>query len=252
MSRTIPVFACALVAAALVSAPRPPTLLVLEKGASSLDFYDDAGNRLGGVPVGRHPHEMVLSPDKRTVYTTDNGTMRIEQPGTGGNEVSIIDLPGRKRTGTISLGKFRRPHGIDIDPSTGHLAVTCELPDRLLILDPQSRTFIKTYDTKGKTSHMVTFGRGARWADVSNATSANVSAINLASGEVKLIATPKRPEGSVLSPDGTQLYVCNREGKAISIIDTDKQALAGTIATGNDPVRVGVTPDGKLLVYALN
>ncbi|MDQ6705952.1 MAG: hypothetical protein M3Z85_08295, partial [Acidobacteriota bacterium] len=57
------------VLAGFAFAPREPALLVLEKGASSLDFYDDSGNKLGGVSVGQHPHEMVLSADKRTVYT---------------------------------------------------------------------------------------------------------------------------------------------------------------------------------------
>src|SRR5712692_4853079 len=97
------------------------TLLVLQKAASSLAFYTPAGEKLGVAPVGRHPHEMVLSPDGRYLYCTDNGTMRIEQPGTGGNTVSIVDLRSRKKIGEISLGEYRRPHGIDIDRNTGRL-----------------------------------------------------------------------------------------------------------------------------------
>jgi hypothetical protein len=120
----------ALVIAAVSLQAQDAALLILHKGSSSLGFYTDDGKLLARVPVGAHPHEMVLSSDGRYVYTTDNGTMKIEQAGTGGNTVSIIDIPGRKKVGEISTGKFRRPHGIDLDRKTGNLLVSCELPDQ--------------------------------------------------------------------------------------------------------------------------
>lgn len=226
-------------------------LLILHKGGSSLGFYTPEGKMHTAVPVGQHPHEIVLSNDGRYAYTTDNGTMRIEQAGTGGNTVSIIDLEGRKKAGEISLGKFRRPHGLDIDRASGRLFVSCELPDQLLAVDPRTRSIVRAYDTKGKTAHMVALGPGAKFAYVSHSNSANVAAINLATGEVKLIATAARPEGSVLSKDGRTLYVVNREAASISLIDTAKNEVAGTIRTGQGPVRIALTPDGKQLVYAL-
>lgn len=226
-------------------------LLVLHKGGSSLGFYSQEGKLLTLVPVGKHPHEMLLSADGRFVYITDNGTMRIEEPGAGGNTVSIIDVAARKKIGEISLGKYHRPHGIDLDRRTGLLAVTCEFPDALLIVDPVKRTVVKVYETKGKTSHMVKFGPGGARAFVSNSTSNDVACILLASGEVRSIPTGERPEGSVLSQSGHELYVCNREGRTISVIDTAKQAVVAEIPTANGPVRIGLTPDGKRLVYAL-
>jgi YVTN family beta-propeller protein len=225
--------------------------LVLQKGASSLAFYTTGGELATAVPVGQHPHEMILSRDRRFLYTTDNGTMRIEHAGTGGNTVSVIDVPGKRRVAQISLGEFRRPHGIDLDPSTGRLAVSTELPNRLLIVDTEKRSIVRSYETKGKTSHMVKFGPGAKYAYVSNSSSANVAAVRLSDGEVTLIPTGTRPEGSVLSPSGNELYVCNRESASISIIDTARNTVTATIATGKGPVRIAVTPDGKKLVYAL-
>ncbi|HYZ82776.1 MAG TPA: hypothetical protein VE621_00155, partial [Bryobacteraceae bacterium] len=129
--------------------------------------------------------------------------------------------------------------------------VTTELPDQLLIIDPQQRKVVRTYETKGKTSHMVTLGPGAKYAYVSNSTSGNVSIVNLQTGEVKLVPTGNRPEGSGLSKDGREVFVCNREGESISVIDTKKNEVVGTIKTGKGPVRLAFTPDGKTLVYAL-
>jgi DNA-binding beta-propeller fold protein YncE len=115
-----------------------PLLLVLQKGSSSLGFYSLSGEKLSETAVGQHPHEMVLSADRRFLYCTDNGTMLIEQAGTGGNTVSIIDLKTRQRVGQIGLGKYRRPHGIDLDAKTGNLLISTELPDQLLLADPKS------------------------------------------------------------------------------------------------------------------
>src|ERR1043166_9005276 len=113
-------------------------LLVLQKGGSSLGYYSAMGEYLATVPVGPHPHEMVLSPDGRYLYCTDNGTMLIEQEGKGNNTISMVDVAARKRI-EISLGNFRRPHGIDLDDKTGNVLVTTELPDQLLIVDPRQR-----------------------------------------------------------------------------------------------------------------
>ncbi len=226
-------------------------LLVLHKAAGSLGFYSPEGKLLAEVAVGRHPHEMVVSPDGRLVYITDNGTMRIEDPGPGGNTISIVDLEARKKVGEIPLGEYHRPHGIDWDRATGRLLVSCEAPDRLLVVDPIARSVLKAYETQGKTAHMVAAGAGGRYAYVSNAGSHTIAVIELAGGRVRLIPTGERPEGSVRSPDGRRIYVVNREAQRIAVVDAENNRAAGEISVGRGPVRVGITPDGKTLVYAL-
>lgn len=228
-----------------------PVLLVLHKGESSLGFYTLEGALLARVPTGKHPHEMAVSADQRYVWITDNGTMRIEEPGAGGNTVSVVDVKARKRVAVISLGEFRRPHGIALHPGSGRIAVSTELPDRLLVIDAASRRIVRSLDTGGKTSHIVTWDREGRWAFVSNAGSGNVAAVNTDGAEIKLIPAGRRPEGSVLSPDGARLYVTNRESAEVTVIDAVRREAAGRIATGRGPVRIGITPDGRLLVYAL-
>jgi len=243
--------AAMLLLASLCLLAQEAVLLVLHKGGSSLGFYSSQGKLLTTVPVGKHPHEMILSADGRLLYITDNGTMRIEEAGAGGNTVSVVDVRARKKVGEISLGKYHRPHGIDLDAKSGLLAVSTENPDALLTVDPAKRAVVKVYDAKGKTSHMVRFGPGATHAFVSNSTSSDVAVVVLATGAVKNIPIGERPEGSVLSNDGRELYACSREGHKIYVIDTAKQAVVGEIATGRGPVRIGLTPDGKRLVYAL-
>ncbi len=244
-------FLVALAWAAFLRAGETPGLLVLHKAAGTLGFYSLEGRLLAQVEVGRHPHEMALSADGRLAYITDNGVMRIEDAGPGGNTVSVVDIGAQKKIGEISLGEFRRPHGIDLEPRSGRLLVTTENPDRLLLIDPLGRRVVRIYQTGGKTAHMVVWGADGRYAYVSNAGSGTVAAIELETGRVMLIGTGQRPEGSARSPDGKFIYVVNRESHRISVIDAARNQAVGELATGRGPVRVAVTPDGGTLVYAL-
>lgn len=227
-----------------------PVYFVLLKGASAVGYFSSEGKLLAQIPVGQHPHEAVFSSDGRLAYTADNGTMRIEHAGKGGNSLSIIDVHSRRKIGDISLGEFYRPHGIDFDPKTNRLVVSTELPDRLLLVDPVKKTVLRKYDTKGKTPHMVTLGPDGKWAYVSHAGGDTVAAVNLDSSDVKLMQVGTRPEGSVLSRDGKELYVTVRDAASISVIDTAKQQPIAHIPTCKGPVRAALSPDGATLVYA--
>lgn len=225
-------------------------LAILLKGASAMAFYTPQGKEIARTAVRSHPHEMVFSADGRFLYTTDNGTMRIEQEGTGGNFVSIIDVKARKKVGEIDLGQYRRPHGIDIDRATGKLAVTTELPDKLLWIDTRTKKIERTFSTGGKTPHMVVLGPGAKHAYISHSNSGNVTVVDLASGAIKSLTTGTRPEGSVLSADGKRVYVVNRESAKVTVIDTTTQSIVGAIPSAKGPVRIARTPDGKQVIFA--
>lgn len=231
--------------------PEKAALAVVEKIAGEVGFYSAAGKRLAGVKVGTHPHEIVLSPDQRHLYVSDNGILWMTEPGEGGNTLSVIDLQQRRRSGVISLGAYRRPHGMDLDAKSGRLVVTIENPDGLLLVDPVKRQVLRKYEVQGADPHMVLFGPGAQWAYVSNTASSAVAAVHLESGRVKLIPTGARPQGAVLSRDGKLLYVTCSDGNSISIIDTGKNEPVGVIATGKGPGRVALAPDGATLVYNL-
>jgi YVTN family beta-propeller protein len=227
------------------------TLAVVEKVSGSVGFYSAAGERLADVSVSTHPHEIVLSPDKRLLYVTDNGVLWMTNAGEGGNTISIIDVASRRKTGAIDLGNYRRPHGIDIDAKSGRLLVTVENPDGLLLIDPVNRKILRKYDVRGKSPHMVLFGPTGQRAFVSNSGSGTLAVIELQTGDVQLVPTGANPQGGVFSSDGRTLYLTNSEDNSISIIDVLQTKRTGVIATGKQPVRIALTPDGKTLVYGL-
>ena len=227
-------------------------LAVVEKKAGKVAFYTASGKRLSEVKAGTFPHEMVLSPDRRLLYVTDNGLLWMTDQGEGGNTISIIDVRARAFAGAIDLGHDRRPHGIAVVPKTGQIVVTIENPFGLLLIDPVRRTVLRRYDVKGQHPHMVLLGPNAETVWVSNAGSGEVAVINLASGEVEnIIPVGKDPQGGVMTRDGEWIYVTNHAGNTISIIGVEQRQVTGEIRTGVGPARIALTADERSLVYNL-
>jgi YVTN family beta-propeller protein len=245
------IFPALLASAAGVSVP---ALVIIEKASGHVGFFDAAGMLIKEVAIGVHPHEMVFSANGRFLFATDNGVMVMTEKAQGQNTVAIVDVARQIKAGEIDLGAHRRPHGIDFDPATGHLLVTTELPSALLIVDPQKRTVLDTYDVRGKAPHMVRLAPDHRTAFVTCTDTSNVSVIDLKTRDTITLATGARPQGIVFSPDFKRVYVANSDGHTITVIDAVLKKNIGEIAVGgghSGPVRVAISPDGETAVAAL-
>jgi DNA-binding beta-propeller fold protein YncE len=236
----------------LPASSQTAAFVVGEKAAGSIGFYDSEFHRIGGAKVGTHPHEIALTPDKKTLFVADNGVMWMTETGLGDNTVSIVDIASMKRSATVDLGKFRRPHGITYDADTNRVYVTTEKPSKLLVLDPKTLKVVRTYNVNGQAPHIVKLDHKREWAYVSNTDTGNLSAIKLGSNEVISMPSGERPQGQAMSPDGRTMFVANSGGNSISIFDLERKKNVGSIATsGKAPVRLVVSKDGKTLIYAL-
>ncbi len=232
--------------------PMRDVILVVQKSDHSLGYYDfEAGAELARVPVDPFPHEFTLSADRRTAYLAGFGIALAEHPGEGGNTVSVVDVVGRRRTGTVDCGDYRRPHDVALD-ARGTLYVLCEGSSRLLVVrDPASGRFDHALPTLGEGSHMVTVLRDGSVAFCSNMDSGTVTALFPDAPDRPGVVLPvgKHAEGSVLDADERRLYVMNRESAEITIIDVTRLAVVGSVRTPPGPVRVH--RDGERLLVAL-
>jgi YVTN family beta-propeller protein len=227
-------------------------VVVVQKGDHSLGYFDfETGRELGRVAVDPFPHEFTLSADKRTAYLAGFGVALAEHPGDGGNTVSIVDVPGRRRIGTVQCGDYRRPHDVALD-GRGTLYVLCEGSSRLLVVrDPASGRFDQALPTLGHGSHMVTVLRDGSVAFSSNMESGTVTALFPDTPDRPGVVLPvgKHAEGSVLDAEERRLYVMNRESAEITIIDAQRLQVLGSVRTPPGPVRV--CRDGGRLLVAL-
>ena len=220
--------------------------IVVEKGLHQVGFYDADGQHIKSLEVDKHPHEIVLSGDKKFAYVTETGFMRYSESGMGGHAVRIINIEKMEIEGEIPLGRYHRPHGISIDTITGLLAVGVENPPRQLIIDPETRKIIHEFDTEGDIPHMNTLAPGGEWVYVSNTGSATVAAIKIKDEINTLIPVGENPQGSAITSDGKLLFVTCSD--RIDIIDTRSLSVTGHINQG--ALRAAIAKDDLLLVFA--
>ena len=121
MPRTILTFIFVLLLGAVIRTASAQTLVVVNKGAATATIVDvSSGEKLATIPVGVGPHEAVVSKDGRWAIVANYGQR------TGGNTLSVIDIPGRKVVRTVDLGEYTRPHGLAFLPGDSIVAVTSE------------------------------------------------------------------------------------------------------------------------------
>lgn len=226
--------------------------VIVHKWDNSAGFYNtNTGEQLAKVEVGVKPHEMALSADRRLAYITNYGVNSYTQQEEGGNSISILDLVRREKVGEIELGKFHRPHGIELGRS-GRLYVTCDFPPSLLVIDPAKRAILREYSVGQALPHMVMITRDEKKAYTANSGSGTVTAIDLVTGKViKHIDIGGVPMGMAMSKDERRLYAANRTGNRVAIIDTGRDEVSGWIEIPGQPVRAGLTPDGRRLIVTL-
>ena len=153
-------------------------VVVVQKGDHSLGYYDfHTDEEIGRVGVDPYPHEFTISPDGRLAYLAHFGVALAEHEGAGGNTVSMVDLQGRRRVGTIQTGEYRRPHAVALD-GRGALYILSEGTGNLLVVnDPGSGRIDHVLPTRGQGSHMVAVTQDGGVAFCSNMESGTVTAV---------------------------------------------------------------------------
>jgi YVTN family beta-propeller protein len=220
--------ACALPAGA-------DTLLIGNKGEDSVSFVDlSSGREVARVATGRAPHEIAVSPDGR----------RAAVVAYGGNSIDILDVATARKLRTVDLGANLRPHGL-VWLSDGRLVATAEGSDTVVVV-PAGGDFpgpVRAFPTGAKGSHMVAVGPHRRLAYVANMRSGSVSVVDVdGRSPTDSIKVGGVPEGIALSPDGATLWVADRDGDRVHVIDKRTGNELARMPTGRMPIRVLVTP----------
>lgn len=235
--------------------PDGGTLLVLEKWSATLSAYDpNSGFPLRSIELGGVPHEMVLSADGKTLYVSDYGVKTYLDKEAGGNTIAIVDVVAGEKAGEISLGGARRPHGIALGKS-GRLYLTADTPPAVLVVDPAARAVVARHAIDAKLPHMLAVSRDEKTAYVANSGSGTVSFVRLdgkpGAAAPKAVQVGGTPMGLALSPDDQRLYVTNRDGNALVVLDTASGRTVKRLPMPGAPARVELVAGEPELVVTL-
>ena len=218
------------------------TMIAVDKVGNKIRFYD-ADIKEMKVIDGPEPcvHELAMAPDRRTAYIPLYGDGIYGNNKNPNNKVLVIDLARQEIADLIELGRYVAPHGM-VATRDGRLWVTCDIPNKLICLNPSTRTIEAVFDNPSKGGHMM-----VKLSDESklyiSAKEGPLGAFDLArrayTATVPLAApgvasgNGSGSEGITSSPDGKRIVVCDNDTTALRVIDT---------ATDQEIARVQLEP----------
>ncbi|MCB0521422.1 MAG: phosphoesterase [Lewinellaceae bacterium] len=252
-------------------------LLVLDRGNNRLVIIDLATQQIvAGIPVGRIPFGVTVSPDVSTAFVANVGLfeyplvpgvtpenaarMGLEVPAYGypskEAEEGVVYEDGRKIPGLGSPldEKAMSVWTIDLDKN----AVTGKYKTGYQIGDMFEN---ETEEEEGEIvggAHPNSVVVGNRFAYISNSQNDLISILDFKMGkitaEIPLPFHPKldqyrglMPFGLTLSPDEKTLYVACLSLNAVAVVDVENRNVKGYIPTGWMPTRAELSPDGSKL-----
>ena len=217
---------------ALSTAAHADMLLVGNKGGDSVSYIDlDTGREVSRRPVtAAAPHEIAVSPDGRRAAVVHYGAQSLD----------ILDIATREVVETVSLPDGSRPHGIAwLDD--GRIVATAEGTDSVVVVRDGKVTAIPTGQ---EGTHMLAVHADAQRLYTANMGSASVSLVDLDAGEtLRSVPVGVEPEG--IAVVGDEVWVSDRGGDAVYVLDAATLDTLARIDVGRFPLRILASPDGR-------
>lgn len=220
-------------------------ILIANVRSSSVSFIDANSLQLmGEVPVGRKPHEVVVSPDGNTALVSNFGDIYGFKYG---STLTVLDVPNMKVKDLINLEKGSRPHGIAFIDND-HALVTAQGINALLHINISSNEVLHQIRLPNQGAHMVVLDDKKEFAYVANTEKGSVTKIELSSMSItNNLQFGKEAQGMALTQDG-RLLVTNRIDHKLHILNVNQMSQIGYIKTDRGPVRVSLLNDDKRAV----
>jgi DNA-binding beta-propeller fold protein YncE len=228
-------------------------LLVLDKIRSQADLPGDlafvnfaSGAIVARVPVGREPHEVAASGDRRYALVTNTGN--YTDPG---NTLSLIDVQARRELRRVDLGPLGNPHGVL--PMGSRFLFTAEGARVIGAYDPERDHVDWIMGTGQDTTHLLAQAAQGKTIYATNRGSSTVSTFKQSTdagpaGSWLLHTNPVcgAPEGIDVAPDGGQVWIGCRGSNEIGILDAATGSLLRRFTTHTQSLaRLKFTLDGR-------
>ena len=217
------------------------TIIVLNKSGHDASFIDLAtGGIVATLPTGRGPHELVTTSDGRWAVGTDYS---------GGNSLTVFDVPNLRVNRTIDLSDFPRPHGILLLPGEEEVIVTSEASRTLVIVNFRRGEIVRSISTNQQGSHMVALSQDGSRAYTSNGGSDSVSVLDVdGGGFYRAFTVPDRPEAITTNKAGTEIWVGSNDEEVVSVYSAEEGELLAQWSGFAWPYRILLTRDERYAI----
>lgn len=240
-------------------------------GENALLIVDPAARKVvARIPLSGQPHNIAVSPDGKTAYTSNalRGTDAKNYPGLTrtatdpdplpSDTISVVDLQAQKEVHTVKVGAGANPHGIWY--AAGKVYFTLEGNKTVGRYDPEHDLVDWIAGVGQNRVHELVVTRDGLKIFTANIGSDNAAMLapwdpafdHIAEGErplpwnVTLIPTGPGAEGIALSADEKEVWIVNGGDATVSVIDVATRKVVQTVSLNfEEPLRITITPDGK-------
>jgi YVTN family beta-propeller protein len=207
------------------------------------------------VPVGRVPHQVVVSDTTGTMVASN----------TADDTISIIDLGTLETAATLTLD--HEPEHMAVDPAgqvvaVGNIAagtislVSLDAPRELARIDGLYQPHNMTFSPDGSLLYVGNLGAGlVSVIDVAHAEVVNEIAIGGTQDVATAGGIDEEWQGVInvtATPDGRLGFAAYGEGDAMAVLDLRTQETIRTLDLGALPWRAYTTADGRFMITPNN
>lgn len=243
-------------------------LIAVDKVGNKIRFYDPESLAEIKVIDGPEPcvHELAISHDHSRAFIPLYGDGIYGNNKRPNHKVLVIDLARQEIANIIDLGaEFPAPHGM-VATASGKLWVVCDIPRKLLLVDPASSKVDVSYDVPVKGPHLLCSNTDGSRLYVS-AKEDDVTVFDTARRTFEARIPVRSPgiesgngsgtEGIAPTPDGRHLLAIDNAMGDLRVIDTatnreiDRVPMMLQAFSNPKRSRLGklmFSPDGRHLV----
>jgi YVTN family beta-propeller protein len=191
--------------------------------------YDPASDKIDWrFETGQSGTHMILvSKDLTKVYTSNIGS----------NSISIIEAAagGGWNQTIVPVGKG--PEALELSPDGSQVWTAHSGDGGVSVIDVGSKKVVATFDAKTQRSNRLKLTPDNRFVLVSDDVEAGALVVidRATHAELKRIPLGKMPEGIVVAPDGSSVFVAVNGDNAVAVIDPKSWTVRSRVEPGRAP-----------------
>jgi DNA-binding beta-propeller fold protein YncE len=217
-------------------------LVAVDKVGNKIRFYDPETIKEEVVIDGPEPcvHELAVDPEHRWAYVPLYGDGIYGGNKNPNNKIVVLDLAAKKIADVVPLGEHVAPHGM-VATGGGKLWVVCDIPRKLLLVDPARRAVETAYDCPVKGPHILISNADGSRLYVS-AKEGDVTVFDTGTREFVASIPVRKPGVDSGNGSGTEGITTTPDGRHLVAIDNDRGDLRVVdAATHSEVDRVPMT-----------
>ncbi|ODU32884.1 MAG: hypothetical protein ABS97_14350 [Lysobacteraceae bacterium SCN 69-320] len=202
--------------------PDDSRLYVVNNSSNTISVIDTAANTvIATMPVASQPDQLAVSPDGTRGYLTASP-----------NTVQVLDLVNRTVITSVVTGNL--PNPIVLDAAGTRAYIGCAGDSTIRVFDTATNTMVGSVALgTNKAPNGLVLSPDQQTLYVTEFLANQAVEVDLATLTVgTTYNVGARPYGIDITGNGARVYVANRDGNSLSVIDTAMHAVTGTIDLG--------------------